>query len=106
MVKCKGLQIPKTVSSNLTRYSKIRKCGRAVYGSGLENQRIERYREFESHRFRQIASLTQLVECFAYTEDVGGSSPSGCTTNVVSSVNSLGGLINISLRVNLRVIVE
>ena len=32
------------------------KCGRVVYGSGLENQRIERYREFESHRFRQFVS--------------------------------------------------
>ena len=52
------------------------------------------------------ASLTQLVECFAYTEDVGGSSPSGCTINVVSSVNSLGGLISIVSRVNLRVVVE
>ena len=86
--------------------NKIRKCGRAVYGSGLENPRVERHREFESHRFRQIASLTQLVECFAYTEDVGGSSPSGCTINVVSSLNSLGGLISMVLRVNLRVVVE
>jgi hypothetical protein len=25
------------------------------------------------------ASLTQLVECLAYTENAGGSSPSGCT---------------------------
>ena len=52
------------------------------------------------------ASLTQLVECFAYTEDVGGSSPSGCTMNIVSSLNSLGGLINMVLRANSRVIVE
>ena len=31
-----------------------------VYGSGLENQRIERYREFESHRFRQIGILNSV----------------------------------------------
>ena len=60
MVKCKGLQIPKAVSSNLTRYSKIRKCGRVVYGSGLENPRVERHREFESHRFRQIGILNSV----------------------------------------------
>ena len=29
------------------------KCGREVYCTGLENQRLERVREFESHRFRQ-----------------------------------------------------
>ena len=52
------------------------------------------------------ASLTQLVEFLAYTEAVGGSSPSGCTINVVSSLNSLGGLISMVLRVNLRVVVE
>ena len=60
MVKCKGLQIPKAVSSNLTRYSKIRKCGRVVYGSGLENPRVERHREFESHRFRQTCILNSV----------------------------------------------
>ena len=36
------------------------KCGRVVYGSGLENQRIARYREFESHRFRQISILNSV----------------------------------------------
>ena len=29
------------------------KGGRAVYCNGLENRRTERYREFESHPFRQ-----------------------------------------------------
>ena len=32
-----------------------------VYGSGLENQRIERYREFESHRFRHNMTLFDLT---------------------------------------------
>ena len=40
--------------------NKIRKCGRAVYGSGLENPRVERHREFESHRFRQICILNSV----------------------------------------------
>jgi hypothetical protein len=31
-----------------------RKCGRVVDCTGLENRRLERVREFESHRFRQI----------------------------------------------------
>ena len=30
-----------------------RKCGRVVDCTGLENRRLERVREFESHRFRQ-----------------------------------------------------
>ena len=30
-----------------------RKCGRVVDCTGLENRRLERAREFESHRFRQ-----------------------------------------------------
>ena len=31
-----------------------RKCGRVVDCTGLENRRLERVREFESHRFRQV----------------------------------------------------
>ena len=31
MVQCKGLQIPKAVSSNLTRCSSFRKCGRVRF---------------------------------------------------------------------------
>ena len=33
------------------------KRGRVVYCTGLENRRLERVREFESHRFRHIKTL-------------------------------------------------
>ena len=42
---------------DLTRYNLApRKRGRVVDCTGLENRRLERVREFESHRFRQMAA--------------------------------------------------
>ncbi len=44
-----------------------------VLGTGVER------RVGSSPTLSTNASLTQLVECLAYTENAGGSSPSGCT---------------------------
>ncbi len=42
---------------DLTRYNLApRKRGRVVDCTGLENRRLERVREFESHRFRQTST--------------------------------------------------
>ena len=55
-----------------------------VYGSGLENQRIERYREFESHRFRQvIGDVAHQVEQQTENLCVVGSSPTVATSQRV-----------------------
>lgn len=43
------------------RASQYWKCGRAVYGSGLENQRRETFREFESLRFRQNLTEKEMI---------------------------------------------
>jgi hypothetical protein len=55
-----GIANPKSRWFESSPVLQFRKCGRVVYGSGLENQRIERYREFESHRFRQIGILNSV----------------------------------------------
>ncbi len=61
-----------------------------VYGSGLENQRIERYREFESHRFRQvIGDIAQSVEQRTENSCVGGSIPPVATSQQVQILWSL-----------------
>ena len=51
-------------------------------GTGLENQRRETYRGFESHPLRHCGRLAQLEEHLVYTERVGGSSPSSPTIHV------------------------
>ena len=61
-----------------------------VYGSGLENQRIERYREFESHRFRQvIGDVAHQVEQQTENLCVVGSSPTVATNQQVQILWSL-----------------
>ena len=44
-------------------------------GTGLENQRRETYRGFESHPLRHWSDLAQLVEQVAVNHRVAGSSP-------------------------------
>ena len=47
-----------------------------AYCNSLENCRVERHREFESHRFRQInAALAQSGEHSTVTAEVRGSKP-------------------------------
>ena len=43
-------------SSSMLQEIVLRKCGREVYYNSLENCRVKRLREFESHRFRQNSS--------------------------------------------------
>lgn len=44
----------------------MRKGGRVVYGTGLENRRTERYREFESHPFRQLGRVAERLKAPDY----------------------------------------
>jgi hypothetical protein len=46
-----------------------------VYCNSLENCRVERHREFESHRFRQIAVVAQLVRVSACHAEGRGFEP-------------------------------
>ena len=48
-----------------------------VYCNSLENCRVERHREFESHRFRQIIRVGSVIGNISVSKtDVGGSWPS------------------------------
>lgn len=43
----------------------FRRVGRVVYCIGLENRRLERVREFESHILRQT-NLKKLEQCLVF----------------------------------------
>ena len=61
--------------------------------TGLENQRTETFRGFESHPLRH-ARLAQLVERGLYTADVGSSSLSSRTKLLASLAHPVEQLIS------------